>query len=327
MKLYLGLLEGSRPHETRVFLQTGRHFIDLNLACAAYLARSKTDRACAYELAEFYFPGNIAAFLERGEPAQRMLDQVSAFAESSSHTELRGPNGEKVLYLPEEIQRLAPLQNSEKSLVIGFSDKARAGAVPQAEIPTAYYKLPQTFVPDGAPVVWPPFSQEIDADACLAVVIGKAGKRISPEDAWSHVAGVTLMIDITARDINRREGLTTNNLLGKNFPSSTCLGPAILLRGSRKFVESVEVELRVDGEKRQSFSLRDCVFTVEQIIAHWSVLGVKPGDWLAIGASMSLEHDRLQNPVPLRLGATIRCSSPSIGELVHRVENCDTARP
>ncbi len=62
----------------------------------------------------------------------------------------------------------------------------------------------------------------------------KLARRIPPDKAWNHVAGVTLMVDITARDVNRREGLTTNNLLGKNFPSSTCIGPGVLLQSSRE---------------------------------------------------------------------------------------------
>ena len=57
----------------------------------------------------------------------------------------------------------------------------------------------------------------------------KPAKESPPEKAWDHVAGATLIVDITARDVNQREGLTTNNLLGKNFPSSTCLGPALLV--------------------------------------------------------------------------------------------------
>ena len=81
----------------------------------------------------------------------------------------------------------------------------------------------------------------------------------------------------------------------------------------------MEVELSLDGSVKQKFALRDCVFTVEQIIARWSILGIKPGDWLAIGASMALTGDRLQNPVPLKIGSTIRCSSPAIGELSHQV--------
>jgi 2-keto-4-pentenoate hydratase/2-oxohepta-3-ene-1,7-dioic acid hydratase in catechol pathway len=191
--------------------------------------------------------------------------------------------------------------------------------MPKAEIPTGFYKLPQTFITSGAPIIWPKFSEEVDADACLALVIGKAGRRIPPERAWDHIAGVTLLIDITARDINRREGLTTNNLLGKNFPSSTCLGPAYLPKLARSELEALELELSVDGKVMQSFALRDCVFTIEQIIAQWSILGLMPGDFLAIGASMALKGDRLQNPVPLRVGSTIRCSSPAIGELSHPV--------
>src|SRR5262245_62921091 len=115
--------------------------------------------------------------------------------------------------------------------------------MPKPEIPTGFYKLPQTVVTTGAPIVLPKFSEEVDADACLAIVIGKAGRRILPAQAWECVAGVTLLIDITARDINRREGLTTNNLLGKNFPSSTWLGPAILVNWTREELQAIEVEL------------------------------------------------------------------------------------
>jgi 2-keto-4-pentenoate hydratase/2-oxohepta-3-ene-1,7-dioic acid hydratase in catechol pathway len=165
----------------------------------------------------------------------------------------------------------------------------------------------------------PKFSQEVDADACLAIVIGKAGRRIPRAQAWDHVAGVTLLIDITARDVNRREGLTTNNLLGKNFPSSTSLGPAVLLQPARKELEAIEVELSIDGNVKQRFTLIDCVFSIEEIIARWSMLGIKAGDFFAIGASMALVRDRLQSPVSLRAGVNLRCFSPAIGELSHPV--------
>jgi len=49
------------------------------------------------------------------------------------------------------------------------------------------------------------------------------------------------------------------------------------------------------------------------------ILGIKPGDWLAIGASMAMAGARLQNPVPLKIGSMIRCSSTAIGELSHQV--------
>ena len=318
MQIYLGLLESSLPHQTRIFGAVDGTLIDLNLAYAACLTEGG-DRFSAYQRAAFYFPETLAEFLERGEQSLRALEEVASYARQTGVRDLRGPSGEKVAYDLGEIRVLPPLQNPEKSFVIGFSDQARVEAMPKAEIPTGFYKLPQTFVAGGAPIIWPKFSAEVDADACLGLVIGKTGKRIDPAQAWDHIAGVTLLIDITARDINRREGLTTNNLLGKNFPSSTALGPGVLIKPARKEMESLEVELAIDGNVKQKFSLRECVFTIEQIIARWSLLGIKPGDLLAVGASMALKGDRLQNPVPLKIGSAIRCSSPAIGELSHQV--------
>ena len=326
MKLYLGLTENSSPDQTRVFVDVNGKLVDLNLLYAAYLAKVDGEEASAYELAAYYFPPTIASLLERGAPARKVLEQIVSFARKIGAGEMRGPGGEKATYDPTEIRLLPPFQRPEKSFVIGFSDQARVEAIPKPEIPTGFYKLPQTFVTTGAPIVLPKFSQEVDADACLAIVIGKAGKRVQPAQAWDHVAGVTLLIDITARDINRREGLTTNNLLGKNFPSSTSLGPAMLLQPARKELEAIEVELSMDGSVKQKFTLRDCVFTIEQIIARWSILGIKPGDFLAIGASMALQGNRLQNPVPLKTGSNVRCFSPAIGELSHQVVRSEGVR-
>ena len=319
MKLYLGLLESSLPHQSRIFGELDGQLVDLQIACAAYLTQAAGNHANAYELAGYYFPDTIAGFLEWGEPSRKLLDQVMAFLSEAGLRDLRGPGGEKLAYNSTEVRVLPPLQNPEKSFVIGFADRARTEALPPAEIPTGFYKLPQTFVTTGAPVIWPKFSNEIDADGCIAIVIGKAGKRIPPGKAWEHVAGAMLIVDITARDINKREGLTTNNLLGKNFPSSTCVAPALLIGKDRQELLALDVELALDGSVKQKFTLRDCVFKVEQIIARWSIIGIKPGDWFAIGASMALQGDRLQSPVPLKIGSTLRCSSPAIGELSHQV--------
>ncbi|HWX78062.1 MAG TPA: fumarylacetoacetate hydrolase family protein, partial [Candidatus Acidoferrales bacterium] len=317
-KLCLGLLDNSPPHQTRVFGDIDGKLIDLRLAYATLLIETG-EKESAYEVAAFYFPPTVRAFLERGEKSLKALEDVLSLVSQNGAQNFRGAAGEKVAYSPNEIRILPPLPDPGKSIVVGFADRVRVEAIPRTEIPTGFYKLPQTFVTSGAPIVWPKFSQEVDADACFAIVIGKAGKRIAAEETWQHVAGATLVIDITARDVNRREGATTNNLLGKNFPSSTSLGPAVLLTRSRKELESLAATLSLDGITKQRFALRDAVFSIEQIIARWSILGIKPGDWLAIGASMSLESNRLQNPVPLRLGSAIRCSSSAIGELSHQV--------
>ena len=238
MRIYLGLSESSLPHQTRIFADMDGKLLDLNIAYAQCLTQSG-DAVSAYERAAFYFPETIAGFLERGGQSRQALEEVVSFVRQAGLSDLRGPAGERAVFDPAEIRLLPPIQNPEKSFVIGFSDKARVEAMPKAEIPTGYYKLPQTFISNGSPIIWPKFSEEVDADACVALVIGKAGKRIDPVEAWDHIAGVTLLIDITARDINRREGLTTNNLLGKNFPSSTCSGARPAAASLAKRVGSV----------------------------------------------------------------------------------------
>ena len=315
-KIYQGLTEGSAPNEVRIFVEIAEKLFDLRFAYAAYLTEIQRDPR-ADEIADYYFPSTIEKFLARGNAARHALVQCVSFAQQHERATLLGPHREKIVYEFDQVRLLPPLLKPAKSIVIGFSDRARGEGMPAAEIPTGYYKLPQTFITAGTPIVWPRFSQELDVDACLAIVIGKAGRRIAPKQAWEHVAGVALMLDITARDINRREGATTNNLLGKNFPSSTVLGPALQLVNSRKRIEQLEVELKIDDAVKQRFSLRECVFTVEQIIARWSILGIKPGDFLAIGASMSRQNETLQKPIPLRRGANIVCAVPAVGSHPH----------
>jgi len=98
MKLYLGLLESSLPHETRMFGEVDGKLLDLKLAYAAYLAHAPGNYARAYDLAAFYFPQTIAEFLERGELALKALDEVVSFARKIGIAELRGPAEEKVAY-------------------------------------------------------------------------------------------------------------------------------------------------------------------------------------------------------------------------------------
>jgi hypothetical protein len=79
MKLYLGLTESSAPRQTRIFADSDNRLIDLSLAYAASLTEQQGYFAAAYELADFYFPASIAAFLERGEQSQQALEEALAF--------------------------------------------------------------------------------------------------------------------------------------------------------------------------------------------------------------------------------------------------------
>ena len=326
MKLFLGLVEGSLPHESRIFGEVEGRLLDFTFAYATYLSEVRGEREASYELASLYFPATISEFLENGESSLQALADLMSFLRPRGLQDFRGPRGEKVIYDPAEIRLLPPLQNPHKTIVIGFSDNVASEMRLKAEVPTGFHKLPRTFTAPSGPILWPKFSQEIDCDACLAVVIGAPGQRVPPEKISDHVAGFSLLLDITARDISRREAVTKNHLLGKNFPSSTSLGPALLLKEPNVDVNSMEVALTVDGVIRQTFTPRQWVFSLEQVLAHWSALGLRAGDVFALGGSIALRTEFPGSAVPLTPGSVVRCASSDIGELCHEVVREDEPR-
>jgi hypothetical protein len=177
MKVCLGLTDSSPPDATRLFGSFGDKLVDVQFLHARCLSDSGMERETAYELATLYFPRTISDLLTHHDRAKTTLTDLRHYLDRAGLANLRGPCGEKTIYNLTEVRLVPPLQNPEKSFVIGFSDKARIESMPQAEIPTGFYKLPQTFVTDGAPIVLPKLSEEVDADACLAIVIGKAGTK------------------------------------------------------------------------------------------------------------------------------------------------------
>jgi len=326
MKLFLGLVDGSLPHESRIFAAVEGGLVDLTCAYATYLGEVRREREASYELASLYFPATISEFLENGEASLQALADLMSFLRRRGLQDFRGPAGEKVAYDPAEIRLLPPLKNPDKTIVIGFSDNVACEMRLKAEVPTGFHKLPRSFAAPGEPIVWPKFSQEIDCDACLAVVIGKPGQRVPPEKIWDHIAGFSLLLDITARDISRREAVTRNHLLGKNFPSSTSLGPALLLKNPNVDLNSLEVALTVDGVIKQKFTPREWLFSIEHVLAHWSSLGLRAGDVFALGGSVALRTNFPASAVPLTFGCAVRCVSPDIGELCHKVVREDGPR-
>jgi hypothetical protein len=139
MKLCLGLLDNSPPHQTRVFGDIDGKLIDLRLAYATLLIETG-EKESAYEIAAFYFPPTVRAFLERGEKSLKALEEVLSLVSKNGAQNFRGAAGEKVAYSPNEIRILPPLPDPEKSIVVGFADRVRVEAILRTEVPTGFYK-------------------------------------------------------------------------------------------------------------------------------------------------------------------------------------------
>jgi acylpyruvate hydrolase len=149
------------------------------------------------------------------------------------------------------------------------------------EHPTLFSKLPRALTDPYADVPMPEATQKLDFEGELAVVIGRGGRGISSQDAWDHVAGVTVLNDVTARDLQRR---TLQWFAGKTLQSSTPMGPWLVTPDEFGDVADHELRVTVNGEVRQRSDLGELVFDVPTLIADLSrIVELEPGDVIATG--------------------------------------------
>jgi 2-keto-4-pentenoate hydratase/2-oxohepta-3-ene-1,7-dioic acid hydratase in catechol pathway len=182
--------------------------------------------------------------------------------------------------LPLNRARLLPPILPGKIICVGrnYAAHAKEHNVEVPEVPLLFLKPPSAIIGPGANIVLPPQSNQVEHEAELVVVIGKQGRWISPEKTLEHVFGYTIGNDVTARDLQRRDGQWTR---GKGFDTFCPIGPWI----ETEFDPSdALITCRVNDELRQMASTRDMIFSVPTLIAYASsVMTLEPGDLLMTG--------------------------------------------
>jgi 2-keto-4-pentenoate hydratase/2-oxohepta-3-ene-1,7-dioic acid hydratase in catechol pathway len=134
------------------------------------------------------------------------------------------------------------------------------------------------------PVVYPEhLTEELDYELELAVVISKPGKWFSPEEAMDYVGGYVIFNDITARDIQRREMESGVFSFCKAIDTFCPLGPWIVTADEIPDPHDLAMELRVNGEVRQTSHSGRMSVTIPEILSHYSALGYSAGDVLSTG--------------------------------------------
>jgi 2-keto-4-pentenoate hydratase/2-oxohepta-3-ene-1,7-dioic acid hydratase in catechol pathway len=207
----------------------------------------------------------------------------------------------------DKVRLLAPVLPG-KILCVGRNYVAHAkeheAEVP--EVPLIFLKPPTSIIGQQASILVPPQSQQVEHEAELAVVIGKRGRWISPEDALGHILGYTAANDVTARDLQFRDEQWTR---GKGFDTFCPVGPWI----ETEFDPAdALITCHVNGEMRQMASTRDMVFNVRQLIAFTSsVMTLEPGDLLLTGTPAGVG--------PLNPGDTVTVTIEGIGQLSNPV--------
>lgn len=176
------------------------------------------------------------------------------------------------------VRLLAPLEPG-KIIAVGrnFSDSTSSQDLP--DVPMIFLKPPSAVIGPDQKILLPPQTRQVEHEGELAAVIGKTGRWISPESVSEYLLGYTAANDITARDLQRRDGQWTRS---KSFDTFCPLGPWI----ETEFDPTdAMVTCHVNGHMRQMASTRDMVFSVSQLIAFVSsVMTLNPGDVVLTGS-------------------------------------------
>ena len=247
---------------------------------------------------------------------------LSAAANAGALDELFMAKGEATLAL-DEVKLLAPLSAPCKIVCVGvnFPDRNaeyKDGQASQLN-PSLFVRFPSGFVGHGDDLVRPPESEQLDYEGEIAIVVGRAGRRIAEADAWDHIAAVTLCNEGTIRDWVRHAKFNVTQ--GKNWDRSAAMGPSLLRFTGPDMLADIELTTRVNGELRQQDRTGRMIFSFTKIINYVSTFtALAPGDILICGTPTGAGA-RFDPPKWLRPGDTIEIAADGLGSLRNGVRN------
>jgi acylpyruvate hydrolase len=264
------------------------------------------------------------AFLESGEEAFALAYQVVQRAEHALREgqELRGEPGQRLAYSVNNVEFLPPVLRAGKVLAAGRNFAAHAaevgGAVPD-EVPSGFVKVTSSLIGHNGAVIYPTFTRALDYEVEIAAVIGRTAKNVSPDAALRYVAGYTIFNDLSARDMQRAESSRGNHLLGKNFDTAGPMGPYLVTADEIPDPGRLQLELRVNGELRQRGNTAEMIFSLPQLIAHWSQITLFPGDMVTTGTPSGSAIGHSDDSWYLRQGDVIEATVEGLGTLRNSV--------
>lgn len=217
---------------------------------------------------------------DHGESVWALLENDQVYR-LEGHPYSGGSPGARIGTL--ETVTLLPPVCPTKVLCVGRNYVAHAaehGVEVPAE-PLLFLKPPSSVIGPGDEIIVPALSQRVEHEAELAVVIGKRCRNVTAEEAWDYVLGITCSNDVTARDLQRKDGQWTR---GKGFDTFCPVGPWIVTGLREDDIADLGVVCRVNGKVRQEGRTSQMVFSTSTLIAYAaSVMTLEPGDVFLTG--------------------------------------------
>ena len=211
-----------------------------------------------------------------------------------------------------------PVAAPGKIICLGknYAEHAREGGFDTPAAPLLFCKTINALNGPFDPVVLPRSSDQIDWEVELAVVIGRRGKRIPAAEALDHVAGYTVMNDVSAR---RAQFGHSQWYRGKSFDTFAPLGPVLVTPDEIGDVQDLRLTAEVNGRLMQEGSTRDMLFKINEIIADVSEdITLVPGDIISTGTPAGVGIFR-DPPVVLQAGDEVACWVEKIGTIRNKI--------
>lgn len=188
---------------------------------------------------------------------------------------------------------------------LNYRDHAAEMGADLPSEPLLFLKPPSAIVGPEAEILLPQASARIDYEGELAIVIGRRASRVSPEDARRHIFGYTCLNDVTARDLQAKDGQWSR---AKGFDTFACVGPAI---AATVDPSDLAIETWLNGTRVQASRTSQLIFGVDALVSYVShVMTLEPGDLISTGTPSGVG--------PIAAGDEIEVRIDGIGTLRNR---------
>ena len=323
------LLRFNLNHEPRSMsrhgvLLDGDRVVDLRKAAARYLAGEKGDIQ-AGEIAALRLPSDMVELLQIGAPSRELISEtlawVDGLADADSATAL---DGSKFIAPFSDCSLHAPVRRPGKAIAVGrnYSEhRAEMGNQLPTVVPASWIKATSSIIGPVRKIAKPDFVKQLDYETELAIVIGKTCKNVPESRAYDVIAGYTIMLDITARDIVRIEKREGHQLLGKMFDSFAPQGPWMVTPDEIGDPMNLAIRAHVNGVIRQDGNTSQMIFPIPKLIAYLSQMTLDAGDIILTGTPSGVAMGRKPDPEPffMQPGDVLETEIEGIGKMRHEI--------
>jgi 2-keto-4-pentenoate hydratase/2-oxohepta-3-ene-1,7-dioic acid hydratase in catechol pathway len=255
---------------------------------------------------------DLRRYLGNQYPDLKSLIAGNGYAQAAKHLSAAADYKESdVIWLP-------VIPNPDKIVCVGLNyeeHRVEAGR-DKTEQPALFLRVAESQVGHRQPIIRPRESTQLDYEAEIAVIIGKAGRRIPQKDSWSHIAGYSCYNEGSVREWQRH---TVQWTAGKNFAQTGAFGPWMVTTDDIPPNSVLTLSCRLNGREMQRATTEQMIFKIPKLIEYISSFTtLLPGDVIVTGTPGGVGARR-NPPVWMKPGDTVEIEIDKVGVLENSI--------